>query len=1646
MDDSYTSPELALLWDAERYYTMYARSTKRSTDFRQAIEHLRMREHFSKQVQHIKDVRRTLKKKNVEVQTDDFTLGTDAPEDYDYKDSHITAAARIRATKSLVTDSPEEINKQAAIIKAQMRFQIIQLIKWSNECTNRTRLDADDFGSAPHFTIQLYEDVLKRGNGDIGAGAAEMLDDIDAELQLVRKNQTPTKRQKARTVEKQSNAPRKARPLHGAQTVRPSIARKQNAAAPSIARKQNTTTKIHTSPIAVVDAKAISKITHTAAVNLAASGIYAQVPITIDDNRDTLGHYASWIVSVIIPRNEMNILKRRLFTVMIHPSNNIVTLMNIIIHICADASSNLTQCVALNIAFPADLRMMIIDRYLREIVPSELQEQDKIFLKYYKEPSETIKTYLETMGFDSLHGTVASKIASTYFESRSVWEGYIMKVLDIDSQGISETTSKLKSVDNTRLPSWAMGDVEVSWPSFSTLAYGNRKNLEIAQGKLVDILLNETFAKFAYGPRTSPPPGHVVYEMVRAILTSMNTAELSSMTAEALQVMIGNNQADDTTVEAVRTIVDNMSIAFCERWYMENRDLVVDPVVFLKFGFNKKLTRELIENQYTHFHFVTLQYYEFAREHLADGVELRDYQRDIVIWGILQELFQVRSHAGARGMLIALPPGLGKTFLLLVLRMFKKWLGHRLVKLYGTRAGLPLPSIPPRSHRNQDVMGNNDYEMETDDISSADEEGMGDTTEGVINYQFDQLKGSSKTLIIAPGAANQAWIKDARKLFREGFGPRMYHFQRKPVGRKKEVPDPNDDPESLAALRNRDKKTEYYLDVCILPGETAEYIREKRREIAEKNITVKSDEVDIILVSLGLFSREDPPEDFYVDGISFDCIGIDESQMTNNRWTLRYKNIQRIKRRTTYCLSGTPITTSLGNLTTTFRLLGYKAKKDVYMDKIVSKYQNARNKFKETAHRKKPPLDPDVKIIDKPASSFPGAVKRFDIDIARAARESHYFQYLYRRATYQTVHNEYKPGAGKIKVIGIHAVVPLLYTQKWMDNRKPTEAEIHGIRGNYPSERKWGGDTPGATWAVLYKLNSLPEYEINALLFKDSNLCASFMRGVASAGVKNQTQLQSELLGVDHVAAPNKSMFDQFRNELDALETNENEDGDNIFGVETDIDGNINTENPLIILAPSLIVPDDSKGKKKKRVARHKLKPFQKALHSNIAAFTYLRMLRMGVYSLHLIEYRQIVQLFKSIFDARSQHAPARKPDNQTGVNKTVQNNVLGGIQMDDLAGYLGTFQPISSALLTYELSYRLSGPDRLTELIKDEDTERTAFFEQIADFFTKPRADDPDGLGAKMWKCIQKIKPITDETSDAISVSARMITTLFYINEFVNHMHWLNRGAKLNQPIRIKSKIVIFSADPQVLALLGLHMRQVFGVLQHGEDIPDDRKANPEKWPTWRYAHYERNLTDKKRAEIVEEFNKGDELNVVLATYGVGGVGLNMQGGNVVIQMDRPWVESTVEQSKNRVYRTGQEKDVFIITLTSVFTNYSNPALGPVVSEERRNAVVDTNFLGNIDKEHIAHANVFTAKNPTIVSLLIVPTAVSEDQTYWTIDHYVAAARAKRKKDEEDFNEMVNSHLIAKEGTLFSGLVSQITPSIKAFNDAMKHVQGGNV
>ena len=90
--------------------------------------------------------------------------------------------------------------------------------------------------------------------------------------------------------------------------------------------------------------------------------------------------------------------------------------------------------------------------------------------------------------------------------------------------------------------------------------------------------------------------------------------------------------------------------------------------------------------------------------------------------------------------------------------------------------------------------------------------------------------------------------------------------------------------------------------------------------------------------------------------------------------------------------------------------------------------------------------------------------------------------------------------------------------------------------------------------------------------------------------------------------------------------------------------------------------------------------------------------------------------------------------------------------------------------------------------------------------------------------------------------------------------------------------------------------------------------RLQPRKWG---FVLFHGGVPGPKRGELIDRFRRDPQCRVFLSTD-AGGVGLNLQHAEVVINMDQPWNPAVLEQRIGRVHRLGQHRPVRVVNFVA--------------------------------------------------------------------------------------------------------------------------------
>ena len=98
-------------------------------------------------------------------------------------------------------------------------------------------------------------------------------------------------------------------------------------------------------------------------------------------------------------------------------------------------------------------------------------------------------------------------------------------------------------------------------------------------------------------------------------------------------------------------------------------------------------------------------------------------------------------------------------------------------------------------------------------------------------------------------------------------------------------------------------------------------------------------------------------------------------------------------------------------------------------------------------------------------------------------------------------------------------------------------------------------------------------------------------------------------------------------------------------------------------------------------------------------------------------------------------------------------------------------------------------------------------------------------------------------------------------------------------------------------------------------------------------YVSLHGSVPTARRGDLMDAFQNDDSVQVFLSTD-AGGLGLNLQSGSVLVNLDVPWNPAVLEQRNGRIHRLGQTKTVQLITMVAA-DSYEEHVLSLVQSKQ---------------------------------------------------------------------------------------------------------------
>ena len=228
-------------------------------------------------------------------------------------------------------------------------------------------------------------------------------------------------------------------------------------------------------------------------------------------------------------------------------------------------------------------------------------------------------------------------------------------------------------------------------------------------------------------------------------------------------------------------------------------------------------------------------------------------------------------------------------------------------------------------------------------------------------------------------------------------------------------------------------------------------------------------------------------------------------------------------------------------------------------------------------------------------------------------------------------------------------------------------------------------------------------------------------------------------------------------------------------------------------------------------------------------------------------------------------------------------------------------------------------------ELTKEQETDHNSYYDTVCQLVNK-------------W-IRQGMLSESDRQRLLLSLNCmRMVCDSTYIlNEKTNHG---NKIAELKELLwellqNPDNKIVIFSQWKRMFELVVKELEKL--------KVP--------------FLYLNGDIPAIQRKQIIDAFQNNHEIRIFLSTD-AGGVGVNLQSANILINLDIPWNPAVLEQRIGRIYRLGQKKHVNIFNFIArrsiehrilYLLDFKKSVFEGVIEEDGQDSVMLESFLESV-------------------------------------------------------------------------------------------------
>ncbi len=144
-------------------------------------------------------------------------------------------------------------------------------------------------------------------------------------------------------------------------------------------------------------------------------------------------------------------------------------------------------------------------------------------------------------------------------------------------------------------------------------------------------------------------------------------------------------------------------------------------------------------------------------------------------------------------------------------------------------------------------------------------------------------------------------------------------------------------------------------------------------------------------------------------------------------------------------------------------------------------------------------------------------------------------------------------------------------------------------------------------------------------------------------------------------------------------------------------------------------------------------------------------------------------------------------------------------------------------------------------------------------------------------------------------------------------------------------------------------------------------------------FVYLNGDIPAQERNNLIERFRKEKDLRIFLSTD-AGGVGVNLQTANILINVDLPWNPAVLEQRIGRIYRLGQKQQINVFNFISMgsiehrilyLLDFKKSVFSGAIDEEGNDTVMLEGFLNSVRSLTEVQLDSPTGKAPAVTDEL---------------------------------------------------------------------------